>query len=60
MSARSGQATDGTRMSALWGTGGKRGSDSRSNSTFGGRGRGVMLVLTAFIALLLPWAASAR
>jgi serine protease AprX len=55
------QVTDGTRASALWGTGGKRGDSSRTRATWRGAGRTAAgaLVVAALMALLVPLGAAA-
>ena len=62
MAAKNGQVQNGTRMSALWGTGGKRGDGSRNSVLWGkgGRNASLMLVITAFVAMVVPWGASAH
>src|SRR3984893_1997953 len=58
MAANSGQVEKGTRMSALWGTGGKRGDGSRSSVLWGKGGRTMLtLTIAAFAAMLGPWGA---
>src|SRR5262245_34838259 len=50
------QGQGGTRTSALWGTGGKRGSALWGR---GGRGAGLCVTVMAFLAMAVPFAASA-
>ncbi len=60
MAANEGQVERGTRHSALWGTGGKRGDGSRSSALWGKGGR-TALVLGALTcaAMLVPFGAAA-
>jgi serine protease AprX len=63
MAARNSQTKEsGIRMSALWGTGGRRGEGSRNSVLWGKGGRNsiVTLVATACVAMLVPFAASAQ
>jgi serine protease AprX len=57
MNSSGGKSNGGTRMSALWGTGGKRGDGSRNH----GRGRSALVTLlgAALLAVLVPIASSA-
>src|SRR5262249_44903776 len=51
---------DGTRMSALWGTGGRRGDSARNNSRTGRGGAALVgLVVAAVLALTVPFASFA-
>src|SRR6476659_5181916 len=59
MSRHSGGAPDGTRSSALWGTG-NRGGDSRSNALWGKGGRGLLAVLTVLFVTTIPMAQASR
>ena len=58
--ARNGGFEHGTRQSALWGTGGRRGDGSRSSALWGKGGRnGLALAVLAAFACLVPVAAVA-
>jgi hypothetical protein len=59
MSRHSGGAPDGTRSSALWGTG-NRGGDSRANALWGKGGRGLLAVLTVLFVTTIPLAQASR
>jgi serine protease AprX len=59
MSRHSGGAPDGTRSSALWGTG-SRGGDSRANALWGKGGRGLLAVLTVLFVTSIPLAQASR
>ncbi len=54
MAAKDGQVHDGTRMSALWGTGGRRGDGARNNLPRNGRGRTALVgfAAAALVALV--------
>src|SRR5262245_33261453 len=59
MSRHCGGAPDGTRSSALWGTG-NRGGDSRANALWGKGGRGLLAVLIVRILTTIPLAQASR
>ena len=59
MSRHSGGAPDGTRSSALWGTG-NRGGDSRANALWGKGGRGLLAILTVLFVTTIPLAQASR
>jgi serine protease AprX len=59
MSRHSGVTPDGTRSSALWGTG-NRGGDSRANALWGKGGRGLLAVLTVLFVTTIPLAQASR
>jgi serine protease AprX len=59
MSRHSGGTPDGTRSSALWGTG-NRGGDSRANALWGKGGRGLLAVLTVLFVTTIPLAQASR
>jgi serine protease AprX len=59
MSRHSGVTPDGTRSSALWGTG-NRGGDSRANALWGKGGRGLLAVLTVLFVTTIPLAQAGR
>src|SRR4029450_11164814 len=59
MSRHSGVTPDGTRSSALWGTG-NRGGDSRANALWGKGGRGLLAVLTVLFVTTTPLAQASR
>jgi len=59
MSRHSGGTRDGTRSSALWGTG-NRGGDSRANALWGKGGRGLLAILTVLFVTMIPLAQASR
>ena len=59
MSRHSGGTRDGTRSSALWGTG-NRGGDSRANALWGKGGRGLLAILTVLFVTTIPLAQASR
>jgi serine protease AprX len=60
MAANRGQTEHGTRMSALWGTGGKRGDASRASALWGKGGRTmVALAIMVGVAVMAPLGAIA-
>src|SRR5512132_3332035 len=59
MSRHCGGVPDGTRSSALWGTG-NRGGDSRANALWGKGGRGLLAVLTVLFVTAIPLAQASR
>jgi serine protease AprX len=59
MSRHSGGAPDGSRSSALWGTG-SRGGDSRANALWGKGGRGLLAILTVLFVTTIPLAQASR
>jgi serine protease AprX len=59
MSRHCGGASDGTRSSALWGTG-TRGGESRSNALWGKGGRGLLAVLIVLFVTTIPLAQASR
>ena len=60
MSRHSGGTRDGTRSSALWGTGNRGGGDSRANALWGKGGRGLLAVLTVLFVTTIPLAQASR
>jgi serine protease AprX len=59
MSRHSGGTRDGTRSSALWGTG-SRGGDSRANALWGKGGRGLLATLIVLFVTTIPLAQASR
>ena len=59
MSRHCGGTRDGTRSSALWGTG-SRGGDSRANALWGKGGRGLLAILTVLFVTTIPLAQASR
>ncbi|MBV8394822.1 MAG: S8 family serine peptidase [Actinobacteria bacterium] len=59
--SRSEGSAHGTRASALWGTGGRRGDGARGSVLWGKGGRSLVVLTGATIAaMLLPWSAIGR
>ena len=56
--AKQDKAGRGERLSALWGTT-RRDGDSKSSALWGNGGRGLAVLLTAILAMVLPFAAVA-
>ena len=59
MSRHCGGTPDGTRSSALWGSG-NRGGESRSNALWGNGGRVLLAVLTVLFVTTIPLAQASR